>query len=247
MEKKKIIKLLSEVKAQRLPVEEAFEQLRHLPYEDLGFAKVDHHRAVRTGFPEVVFCQGKSPQQIAAIFKSLSGKNRNVLLTRVEEPVFDMVRALHPKARYHPLARLISVEETKVRRHGLVSVVCAGTADTPVAEEAAVTAETLGSRVERVYDVGVAGIHRLLDNFKRIADSRCIVVAAGMDGALPSVIGGLAACPVIAVPTSVGYGAHFNGIAPLLTMLNSCAPSVAVVNVNNGFGAGYLASLINRK
>jgi len=247
MEKKKIIRLLAQVKAGKISVNDAFEQLRHLPYEDLGFAKVDHHRTVRTGFPEVVFCQGKSVEQIVAIFKALAKKNKQVLLTRAEENVFLAVKAINPKVIYHSRARVVVLEEKKPRRKGLVAVVCAGTADMPVAEEAAITAEVFGSRVERVYDVGVAGIHRLLDCFAKIADSRCIIVVAGMDGALPSVIGGLASCPVIAVPTSVGYGANFEGVAPLLTMLNSCASAVSVVNINNGFGAGYVASMINRK
>lgn len=246
MEKKKIIKLLSQVKAKRISVQDAFEELRHLPYEDLGFAKVDHHRSIRSGFPEVVLCQGKTPDQIAAIFKALSKKNKRVLLTRADGKVFIRIKKMNKGAVYNPLAGTITVDEKNPRRKGLVAVVCAGTADTPVAEEAAVTAEISGSRVERVYDVGVAGLHRLLDCFKDISESRCIVAIAGMDGVLPSVIGGLASCPVIAVPTSVGYGANFKGLAPLLTMLNSCAANVSVVNVNNGFGAGYIASMINK-
>lgn len=246
MEKKKIIGLLSRLKNNRITVHEAFEELRHLPYEDLGFAKVDHHRSIRSGFPEVVLCRGKTHDQIAAIFKSLSKKNKRVLLTRADEKIFGRVKKMNDDAVYNPLARTIAVEEKRSRRKGLVAVVCAGTADTPVAEEAAITAETCGSRVTRVYDVGVAGLHRLLDSFKSIEESRCIVAIAGMDGVLPSVIGGLSSCPVIAVPTSVGYGANFKGIAPLLTMLNSCASNVSVVNVNNGFGAGYIASMINR-
>ena len=246
MEKKKIIGLLSRVKKSRITIHEAFEELRHLPYEDLGFAKVDHHRSIRSGFPEVVLCQGKTPGQIAAIFKALAKKNKRVLLTRADERIFSLIGKINKEAVYNPLAGTITVDEKRPRRKGLVAVVCAGTADTPVAEEAAVTSEISGSRVTRVYDVGVAGLHRLLDCFKDIAESRCIVVIAGMDGVLPSVIGGLASCPVIAVPTSVGYGANFGGIAPLLTMLNSCAANVSVVNVNNGFGAGYIASMINR-
>jgi hypothetical protein len=246
MEKEKIIKLLTQVKAKRISVNDAFEKLRHLPYEDLGFAKIDHHRLMRTGLPEVVFCQGKTLEQVVAIFKSLSKKNKLVLLTRADEKIFRHIRKINHKVIYNPLARTISLEGKKSGKKGLVAVVCAGTADIPVAEEAAVTASVFGSRVERVYDVGVAGIHRLLDCFDRIAASHCIIVIAGMDGVLPSVVGGLACCPVIAVPTSVGYGANFNGIAPLLTMLNSCAPNVSVVNINNGFGAGYIASMINR-
>lgn len=246
MEKKKIIKLLSRVKENRISINGAFEKLRHFPYEDLGFAKVDHHRLIRTGFPEVIFCQGKSLEQIIKIFKSLSRENKTLLLTRADERIFRRIKKINRKAIYNPLARTISIEEKNPLQKGFIAVVCAGTADIPVAEEAAVTAEVLGSRVERVYDIGVAGIHRLLACFDRIAKSRCIIVVAGMDGVLPSVIGGLASCPIIAVPTSVGYGANFNGIAPLLTMLNSCAPNVSVVNINNGFGAGYIAALINK-
>ncbi len=246
MEKKRIIKLLSRVKAKRISINDAFEELRHLPYEDLGFAKVDHHRHMRVGFPEVVFCPGKTQEQIKAIFKSLAKRNKFVLLTRADEKTYRQIKKINHKVVFNPLARVIYLERKRAARKGLVSVVCAGTGDIPVAEEAAITAEVFGSRVERVYDVGVAGIHRLLDCFERISSSRCIVVLAGMDGVLPSVIGGLASCPVIAVPTSVGYGANFKGIAPLLTMLNSCAPNVSVVNINNGFGAGYISALINK-
>lgn len=246
MEKKKIIRLLTEVKEKRVSIHDAFEKLRHMPYEDLGFAKIDHHRQARAGFPEVVLCQGKTRDQIAAIFDALNKKNDRVLLTRADDKIYDRVKKINDGAVYDPLSKTIVVEKKNPTRKGLVSIVCAGTADTPVAEEAAITAEVCGSRVTRVYDVGVAGLHRLLDNFKKIAESRCIVVIAGMDGVLPSVVGGLASCPVVAVPTSVGYGANFNGVAPLLTMLNSCASNVSVVNVNNGFGAGYIASMINR-
>jgi pyridinium-3,5-biscarboxylic acid mononucleotide synthase len=245
MDKKKIIELLEKVKAGRISVNEGFLKLKHLPYEDLGFAKVDHHRLLRTDFPEVIFCQGKSVEQIKAIFKSLVKKSGRLLLTRADERIFRSLKKINRRVSFNPLARTISLQETPPRHKGLVAVVCAGTADIPVAEEAAVTACVFGSRVEKVYDVGVAGIHRLFDCFEKISGARCIIVLAGMDGVLPSVIGGLASCPVIAVPTSVGYGANFNGIAPLLTMLNSCAPNVSVVNINNGFGAGYIASLIN--
>jgi len=246
MEKKKIIKLLEKIKAGKISVNDGFMKLRHLPYEDLGFAKVDHHRLIRMGLPEVIFCQGKRIEQIEAIFKSLAKENKNLLLTRADELIFKRINKINPRVNYNRLAQTISLEEKNPRRKGLVAVVCAGTADIPVAEEAAVTAEVFGSRVEKVYDVGVAGIHRLLGCFEKISAAHCIIVLAGMDGALPSVIGGLASCPVIAVPTSIGYGANFNGIAPLLTMLNSCAPNVSVVNINNGFGAGYIASSINR-
>jgi NCAIR mutase (PurE)-related protein/mannose-6-phosphate isomerase-like protein (cupin superfamily) len=246
MEKKKIIELLSGVRRKRVSVSRAFEKLRHLPYEDLGFARVDHHRLMRTGMPEVVFCRGKTLDQITVIFRSLRRRNRTVLLTRADKKIFGRIRRIDGKAVFNAQAGLVYLEDKTLAKEGKVSVVCAGTSDIPAAEEAAVTAELFGCRVERLYDVGVAGMHRLLDCFEKIADSRCIIVLAGMDGVLPSVIGGLSSCPVIAVPTSVGYGANFSGIAPLLTMLNSCAPGVSVVNINNGFGAGYIAALINR-
>jgi len=242
-----ILHLLERVKSRRVTVEEAFERLRHLPYEDIGFAKLDHHRALRTGFPEVVFCQGKTEAQIVSIFRSLAREGRVVLLTRCDEKVFRKVRRISPRAVYNRAARTVTVRDRREKSEGLVSVICAGTADIPVAEEAAVTAEAFGSRVERYYDVGVAGLHRLLDCFDKVAPSRCIIAVAGMEGALASVVGGLASCPVVAVPTSVGYGASFKGIAPLLTMLNSCAPGVSVVNIDNGFGAGYVAAMINRQ
>ena len=246
MEKEKIVEILKKVRNKKIPVCEAFNKLRHLPYEDLGFAKVDHHRPLRTGMPEVIFCQGKTLKQIALIFKSLWKKNSSVLLTRANKEIFNKISSIAPKARYNVSARTITSCKKSVSKKGKVAIVTAGTADIPIAEEAAVTAEVFGNKVERHYDVGVAGIHRLLGCFKKIYDSRCIVVVAGMDGALPSVIAGLSACPIIAVPTSVGYGSHFKGLAALLTMLNSCAPNVAVVNIDNGFGAGYLATLINK-
>lgn len=246
MEKSKIIDLLGRVKTGRVSVQDAFEKLRKLPYEDLGFAKVDHHRAIRTGFPEVVFCQGKRTEQVVKIFKSLAKQGRKVLLTRCDEKTARAVKRADRRAVYNQLARTVTLGNDPRRRSGLISVVCAGTSDIPVADEAAVTAEVFGANVERHYDVGVAGLHRLLDCFDRVSKSHCIVAVAGMEGALASVIGGLASCPVIAVPTSVGYGASFKGIAPLLTMLNSCAPGVCVVNIDNGFGAGYSAAMINR-
>jgi len=245
MDKRKIIGLLKKIKTGKISLNDGFLKLRHLPYEDLGFAKVDHHRVIRAGAPEVIFCQGKKIEQITAIFKSLIKQNKNLLLTRANEKIFQRLREINCKVCYNELARIIFLGKKHSRYKGFIAVVCAGTADIPAAEEAAVTVEFFGSRALRVYDVGVAGIHRLLDCMEKISASRCIIALAGMDGVLPSVIGGLAACPVIAVPTSVGYGANFNGIAPLLTMLNSCAPNVSVVNINNGFGAGYIASMIN--
>ncbi|MFA5259667.1 MAG: nickel pincer cofactor biosynthesis protein LarB [Candidatus Omnitrophota bacterium] len=246
MEKSSIKKMLAQVQSGRLSVDEAMERLRVFPYEDLGFAKVDHHRTLRVGFPEVILCLGKTPEQIEEIFKSLSSRNKRLLLTRANEDIYSRIKAIHPQAQYNRQAKTIIIDGKKVPLKGRVSVVCAGTADIAVAEEAAVTAEMMGSSVARVYDVGVAGIHRLLGCFEQIASSRCVIVVAGMDGALPSVIGGLVSCPVIGGPASVGYGANFNGIAPLLTMLNSCASNVTVVNIDNGFGAGFVAALINR-
>jgi hypothetical protein len=247
MERQDLVHLLRDVRAKRLSIDEAFLRLRRLPYEDLGFAKVDHHRALRTGAPEVVFCQGKSAAQVTAIFRTLARTSRTVLLTRADELLYRQLRRIDRRVRYNPQARTICLTVRRPARRGKVGVVCAGTADVPVAEEAAMTAEVFGANVVRLYDVGVAGLHRLLDNFESVQDATSLVVLAGMDGVLPSVVGGLAACPVIAVPTSVGYGAHFKGLASLLTMLNSCAPNVSVVNVNNGFGAGFIAALINAK
>jgi NCAIR mutase (PurE)-related protein len=240
--------LLEQVAQGILSVEDALPALRDLPYQDLGFARIDHHRALRKGFPEVVFCQGKTPEQTAAIVAQLATRGR-VLATRASEAhyqaVREAVRAQVPEAVYHTLARAITVgafPEAPDAPYGVV--LAAGTADIPVAEEAALTARMMGVRVETRYDVGVAGLHRLLEHLPLLHGAGAIVVVAGMEGALPSVVGGLVACPVIAVPTSVGYGAHFGGLAPLLTMLNSCAPGVAVVNIDNGFGAGYLLGRI---
>jgi len=237
--------LLQSVREGTTGVEEAADRLRSLPFEDLGFARVDHHRALRKGIPEVVFCQGKTPEQAARIFQRLAEHSGTVLATRASQEHFTRVRELVPEAEWHPEARIIRLMRREPGRGGrYVAVLTAGTSDIPVAEEAAVTAETLGSPVQRAYDVGVAGLHRLLECQEMIRSAGALVVVAGMEGALPSVVGGLVSRPVIAVPTSVGYGAHFQGLAPLLTMLNCCAPGVAVVNIDNGFGAGYLAHLI---
>ena len=239
--------LLADVKNGELSVDGALKRLENLPYEDLGFANIDHHRALRKGFPEVIFCENKTPEQVAAIFERLSG-NSTVLATRASRDVFDAVHGYVPAAEYHESARAI------VYRRGAapsppgkpILVCCAGTSDIPVADEAVITAEIMGNTVESLYDVGVAGIHRLLNNKDKLDEANTLIVVAGMDGALPAVVGGIVRRPVIAVPTSVGYGASFHGIGPLLTMLNSCAPGVAVVNIDNGFGAGYFASLINQ-
>ncbi len=244
--------LLEDVKADRTSIDDALAMLRDLPYQDLSYAMLDHHRGLRKGFPEVVFCQGKSPQQVVELIAELSKRNNRVMATRADEETFEAVREAIPEARYYSQARIVVVdrEEGEPIRpsedEGYILVVSAGTSDMPVAEEAAVTAEVLGSRVERLYDVGVAGLHRLLGRRQKLFAAKVIIAVAGMEGALASVVGGLVACPVIAVPTSVGYGASFDGLAPLLTMLNSCAPGVAVVNVDNGFGAGYFAHNIMR-
>jgi len=220
--------------------------LRQSPYEDLGFARVDHHRHVRQGFPEVVFGQGKTPDQIAAIARTLAGAGQNLLVTRTNPDAHRAVTAALPGAHYHELARCITLQVCEPSRgRGTIAIAAAGTADLPVAEEAAVTAEIMGNAIDRVYDVGVAGLHRLLREHERISSARVIIVVAGMEGALPSVVAGLVDVPVIAVPTSVGYGANFGGLTPLLGMLNSCASGVSVVNIDNGFGAAAIASLIN--
>jgi NCAIR mutase (PurE)-related protein len=241
-------KLFADVRAKKITPDEAVGRLRHLPFEDLGFAKVDHHRALRAGMPEVIFGKGKSPRQVAAIFGRLAEHGGNVLATRATEEQAAAVRAVVPKAEFRELARAIVLrQERKKYGKGKIVVISAGTSDIPVAEEAVVTAELMGNDVQHLYDVGVAGIHRLLANRSVLADARVVVVCAGMEGALPSVVGGLVGVPVIAVPTSIGYGAAFEGLAALLGMLNSCASNVSVVNIDNGFGAGYVASLINRK
>ncbi|MCR4419848.1 MAG: nickel pincer cofactor biosynthesis protein LarB [Clostridia bacterium] len=239
--------LLTAVREGSLDVEEALRRLGEAGFVELGFACLDTGRAERRGFPEVIFCPGKTPDQVAELFSRLAVSNPNLLATRATRRVYRAVQQAVPEAEYSPTARLAYLwRERPVQPRGMVLVVSAGTADLPVAEEAALTAEVMGSRVERLYDVGVAGLHRLLGRLDRLRQARVLVVVAGMEGALASVVGGLVARPVIAVPTSVGYGASFRGLAALLTMLNSCAAGVAVVNIDNGFGAGYLASLINR-
>jgi pyridinium-3,5-biscarboxylic acid mononucleotide synthase len=242
-----IRRLLDQVRKGTLSPDDAVGKLRHLPFEDLGFANIDHHRSLRAGFPEVVFGQGKTPAQVAAIFSRLARHEKNVLVTRASEKQFQAVRKKVRAAQYHPLARAITLERDRGKHgKGTIAVVSAGTSDIPVAEEAVVTAELMGNNVEHLYDVGVAGIHRLLHHRERLLGARVVIVCAGMEGALPSVVGGLVGVPVIAVPTSVGYGAAFGGIAALLGMMNSCASNVSVVNIDNGFGAGFVASLINR-
>ena len=242
--------ILDAVRAGEMTVADAVARLRNLPYEDVEFAKIDHHRSLRTGFPEAVFCQGKTPEHVADIVARLAEHNPVVLATRADGAAWEAVHRAIPEAEYHEVARMIVVrkdaqtEQNESEKY--VLVISAGTADMPVAEEAAVTAEAMGSRVERAYDVGVAGIHRLFDQKEKLDNANVIIVVAGMEGALASVVGGLVNKPVIAVPTSVGYGASFQGLAALLSMLNTCAEGVAVVNIDNGFGAGYFAHLINR-
>jgi len=239
--------LFQQVRQGKLSPDEAVERLRHLPFEDLGFAKLDHHRVLRVGMPEVVFGQGKTPAQVAQIFSRLARRGGNILATRTSEEQFITVRRKVRKAEYRELARaIVLARDHRKYGKGTIAVVSAGTSDIPVAEEAVVTAEIMGNDVEHLYDVGVAGIHRLLANRESLTRARVIIVCAGMEGALPSVVGGLVGVPVIAVPTSVGYGAAFEGVAALLGMMNSCASNVSVVNIDNGFGAGYVASLINR-
>jgi hypothetical protein len=242
-----IRKLFEQVRGGTLSPDEAVERLRHLPFEDLGYAKVDHHRALRVGMPEVIFGQGKTPANLSQIFLRLAKHGGNVLATRADEKQFAAVKKRVPKAEYRALARAIVLQRDKKKSgKGTIVVVSAGTSDIPVAEEAVATAEIMGNDVQHVYDVGVAGIHRLLANRDVLMQARVVIVCAGMEGALPSVVGGLVGVPVIAVPTSVGYGAAFKGLAALLGMMNSCASNVSVVNIDNGFGAGYVASLINR-
>ncbi|MBI4603585.1 MAG: nickel pincer cofactor biosynthesis protein LarB [Planctomycetes bacterium] len=241
-------KLLKKVWAQKVSVEDALRQVRLEPFEEISCARVDHHRAVRCGFPEVIFCQGKRPEDITEIARTILKRANVLLATRASAEAFEAVRRAHPKAEYHELARCVTVKKKDPEpQPGRILVLCAGTADIPVAEEARVTASMFGCQVGILCDVGVAGIHRLLASMEEIHEADCIVVVAGMEGALPSVVGGLADCPVIAVPTSVGYGASFGGLAPLLTMLNTCAAGVATVNIDNGFGAGYMAAMIARK
>lgn len=245
MEKDDILRCLTEVAQGKLSPESACQELIDLPYKDLGFAKVDHHRKIRNGSSEVIFCPGKTILQIVEIFKTLNARSKNVMATRATEEVYQAVAAEIPSARFYEMAKIIAVWEEPKSTEGKIGVISAGTADMPVAEEAALTAEIMGSTVERIYDVGVAGIHRLFDRRNDILGCRVIIVVAGMEGALASVVGGLVTQPVVAVPTSVGYGANFQGLAPLLSMLNSCAAGVGVVNIDNGFGAGMLAHRIN--
>lgn len=239
--------LLTQLKDGQLDVDQALERLRVLPYEDLGFAKVDHHRTLRHGMPEVIFGLGKTPEEVLEIAKRLAEHNPNVLVTRAGPQTGEQLLKEFPQGEYFPRCQAFRLwRDRTIHGKGTIGVICAGTSDIPVAEEAQVTAEVMGNRVETLFDVGVAGLHRLLSHREKLLGARVLIVCAGMEGALPSVVGGLVRCPVIAVPTSIGYGASFHGLAALLGMLNSCASNVAVVNIDNGFGAAYVASLINR-
>ncbi|HEY1209895.1 MAG TPA: nickel pincer cofactor biosynthesis protein LarB [Terracidiphilus sp.] len=246
MDRARIETLLNEVREGRMTVNDAVDRLKDLPFEDIGFAKLDHHRALRTGMPEVIFASGKTAAQVATIFARMSKAGGNVLATRVTREMFDAVHAVEPRAEFHETARAITLTQAETTPgKGSIAVVCAGTSDLPVAEEAVVTARLMGNTVELIADVGVAGIHRLLAQKSGLQAARVLIVCAGMEGALPTVVGGLVNAPVVAVPTSVGYGASFGGIAALLGMLNTCSPNVSVVNIDNGFGAACIASLIN--
>jgi len=248
MDRAQIETLLNAVREGSTPVPEALEKLRNLPFEDMGFAKLDHHRALRTGMPEVIFAAGKTPAQIASIFERMAHAGGNVLATRASREAYEAVQALEPRAEYHDSARAITLTQTVATPgKGTIAVVCAGTSDLPVADEAAVTARLMGNTVDLIADVGVAGIHRLLAQQDALKSARVLIVCAGMEGALPTVVGGLVNAPVLAVPTSVGYGASLGGIAALLGMLNTCSPNVCVVNIDNGFGAACIASLINHQ
>ncbi len=246
MDRARLEALLNEVREGRTGVGDALDRLRDLPFEDLGFAKLDHHRSLRTGMPEVIFAAGKTVAQVTEIFARMARAGGNVLATRASGEMYEAVSAMEPRAEYHPTARAITLSQTPaVPGKGTIAVVCAGTSDLPVAEEAAVTTRLMGNTTELIADVGVAGIHRLLAQKQSLQSARVLIVCAGMEGALPTVVAGLVNAPVLAVPTSVGYGASFGGVAALLGMLNTCSPSVSVVNIDNGFGAACIASLIN--
>jgi hypothetical protein len=247
MNQDELLRLLEEVKNGRLATDEAMKMLKEFTIKDIGFAQLDTHRALRTGYPEVIFGQGKTPGQVREIVRYMNTLNNNILATRVTEEMYKAVQEICPEAIYHPVARAITIRKTEMKSPDTcITVIAAGTSDLPVVEEAAVTAEIFGNKVERIIDVGVAGIHRLYDKIAKIREARVNIVVAGMEGALPSIVGGLVDKPVIAVPTSVGYGANFGGLSALLGMLTSCASGVCVVNIDNGFGAGFLASMINK-
>ena len=238
--------ILNGVKDGSLELEKAEELLKDLPYEDIGFAKLDHHRELRSGFGEVIYCAGKQEEHLVKIFRHFADRSGNVLGTRATAQQYEAVKKELPEVIYDPVSRILKLQKEEPGGIGCIAVCTGGTSDIPIAEEAAATAEFFGSHVKRIYDVGVSGIHRLIHNAPAIREANCVIAVAGMEGALPGVVAGLVDIPVIAVPTSVGYGAHFGGLAPLLTMMNSCAEGIAVVNIDNGFGAGYIATQINR-
>jgi NCAIR mutase (PurE)-related protein len=249
MDEREVRKFLEAVKSGTLPVESAVERLRQLPYEDLGFAKIDHHRSLRQGFPEVIFARKKSPRQVVGIVRGMlrAKASHNILITRADKKIFAAVKKLARSSKFYELSGAITIERSRANNgKGSILVVTAGTSDIPVAEEALVTAQMMGHHTEAIYDVGVAGLHRLLEHRKQLVEARVIICVAGMEGALPSVVAGLVSAPVIAVPTSTGYGSSFGGLTALLAMLNSCASNVSVVNIDNGFGAGCVAGVINR-
>jgi NCAIR mutase (PurE)-related protein len=247
MNVKEVEKLLIGVKKGETSIEKALEILKNFPYTDLGFARIDHHREIRTGYPEIIYCAGKSIEQVREIFRVMSEKENNVIGTRANNEMYEAVMSISPDAVFYPIARIISLQKEKPKvPESRIAIITAGTSDMPVAEEAATTAELLGNNVLRIYDAGVAGIHRLVDKLPEIRNCRVIIIIAGMEGALASVVGGLVDKPVIAVPTSIGYGANFGGISALLAMLTSCSTGVTVVNIDNGFGAGFAASMINK-
>ncbi|BCN29356.1 nickel pincer cofactor biosynthesis protein LarB [Anaeromicropila herbilytica] len=239
-------KILNDVKIGNMSIEDAEEQLKKLPYEDLGYAKLDHHRKIRQGFAEVIFCQSKTDEHLVQIYEDLYKQDREVFGTRASEHQYECVKNIIPEIQYDRVSRILKYENKEKVRKGCIVICTGGTADIPVAEEAAQTAEFFGNHVERLYDVGVAGVHRLLSNMDTLRKGNCVVAVAGMEGALASVVAGLVEKPVIAVPTSVGYGANFGGMSALLTMINSCANGISVVNIDNGYGAGYISSQINR-
>jgi len=247
LEKEKIRELLADIRDGKVEIDDALRTLRSLPYEDLGFAKIDTHRDLRKGFPEVILCKGKTIEQITEIVSRISSENDFIMATKASRDVYEAIKRVREDAVYHETARIVLIGRRKRKRaKGVILVVSAGTSDIPIAEEVAVTAETMGNTVERLYDIGVSGVHRLFDSKEKLFSASVIIVVAGMEGALASVVGGLVDKPVIAVPTSGGYGASFDGLAALLSMLNCCAPGVVVVNIDNGFGAGYFASVINQ-
>ncbi len=246
MDNQHLMELLTRVQSGGMDIDAAMNQLKKLPFENLGYARIDHHRCVRTGVSEVIYCEGKSVEQTQGIVRRLARHHHNILATRADREMYEGIAEVTDDCKYHAAARIVVINPREVEPKGNIAVVSAGTSDIPVAEEAAITAETLGNRVNRIYDAGVAGIHRILNVREDLFQAHVAIVVAGMEGALTSVVGGLVSCPVIGVPTSIGYGASFGGVAALLCMLNSCASGVSVVNIDNGFGAGYQASLINK-